>query len=147
MNTNDNTEGPALALSVLYEANDLLNIFRSHSEDSLGQKLTSGEWTLTCEIKRRLDAAIAHLDGAVPHPAEADDSEAGKPANDDETEGPGYELLMDLQIQVGELQGVAQMAGEVCADADDVLSMIARRAAAIVDEMNHLIPFVKGGAA
>jgi hypothetical protein len=62
--------GPAQALSVLYEANDLLNIFRSHSGDSLHQKLTSGEWTLTCEIKRRLDAAIAHLDGGVSHSAD-----------------------------------------------------------------------------
>jgi hypothetical protein len=73
-------EGPAQALSVLYEANDLLNIFRSHSEDSLNQKLTSGEWTLTCEIKRRLDSAIAHLDGAVPHPA--DDGKAAEPDTD-----------------------------------------------------------------
>lgn len=69
-------DGPGLALAVLYEANDLLNVLREHHSETVAPgKEASGrhaaQWTLTGEISRRLNSAIAHLDDAVPHPADA----------------------------------------------------------------------------
>ena len=66
MTTTNN--GPALALSILYEANDLLNVLREHhGETDSGDREVSermaAQWTLTTEISKRLVAAIAHLDG------------------------------------------------------------------------------------
>lgn len=58
-------DGPGLSLSVLYEANDLLNAMRMVDTEGT-QQMSPAAWTLGAEVKRRLDSAIAHLDGSVP---------------------------------------------------------------------------------
>lgn len=50
---------------------------------------------------------------------------------------------MDLQIRVGELHSVADMAGEIHTEADDVLSVVARGLRQICRELDGLIPFME----
>jgi hypothetical protein len=53
--------GPGMALSALYEANDLLTLLREHGNEN-PDVLGAAQWTLTTEISRRLNTAIAALD-------------------------------------------------------------------------------------
>jgi hypothetical protein len=113
-------DGPALAMSVLYEANDLLNTLRTVSEES-AKPMGSAEWTLSGEVSRRLNQAIAYLDGAIPHPADRPES----PVPDSEQTGlqrGQYALLIgdDIDNVVSGIRGIADtLEGPLLEDIED----------------------------
>lgn len=70
--TEQEHDGPALVMSVLYEANDLLNVLRDHVGETVtigGRELSgrvAAQTTLSGEVSSRINRAIALLDAAVP---------------------------------------------------------------------------------
>jgi hypothetical protein len=120
-------DGPALALSDLYEANDLLNALRTVSEES-ANRMGSAEWTLSAEVSRRINQAIAYLDGAIPHPAddptpnlEGGQNETGEAAATGLQRGQ-YALLIGDNIDnvVSGIRGIADtLEGPLLEDIED----------------------------
>jgi hypothetical protein len=117
-------DGPALAMAVLYEANDLLNSLRTVSEES-AKPMGSAEWTLSGEVSRRLNQAIAYLDGAIPHPADRPEDIVPDSAQPTGLQRGEYALLVADGIHgiISGIRGIADaLEGPLLEDIEDEIA-------------------------
>jgi hypothetical protein len=135
--TEDPKDGPAQALSILYEANDLLNVLKEHHNETVRDSVEmsgrlAAQWTLLGAIGDRVNSAVSHLDGAVSHPADAAPAGNGEPDGDDETEelgmdrGSGSTALDDLGLIHERMDAIAYSVSDALMSGEDrdLLSLV-----------------------